>query len=122
MLHLRCCVIDNTPHKAKPDEALRSEIASAVSFIRRQMQVTKDARQTIPVHPSLSVNTYFVKYMDVDIKFRSLSIPYITMIQLVLPSCAGMANTKPSLSVSRACWISLPVRSMRPTCSCSYAG
>ena len=122
MLHLRCCVIDNTSHEAKPDEALRSEIASAVSFIRRQMQVTKDASQTIPVHPSLSVNTYFVKYIDVDIKFRSLSIPYITTTQLVLPSYSGMANTKPSLSVSHVCLISLPLRSTRPTCSCSYAG
>lgn len=49
MRHMRCCVIGNIAHETTLP--LRSDIASGVSFIRRVLQVTKDARQTIPVCP-----------------------------------------------------------------------
>ncbi|KAK4154372.1 hypothetical protein C8A00DRAFT_32889 [Chaetomidium leptoderma] len=49
MYHAGCFVADTTSHKHKPDEALRSEITTGVSFIRRQIQFTGDTDITIPV-------------------------------------------------------------------------
>jgi hypothetical protein len=53
MPHTGCWIADNTSHKAKPDEALRSEITAGVSFIRRHIQVSNDVHNTVPVWPRL---------------------------------------------------------------------
>ena len=47
MRHHACCVADNTAHKE--GQALRSEITAALYFIRRQMKVSGETRQPIPV-------------------------------------------------------------------------
>ncbi|GAB1315756.1 hypothetical protein MFIFM68171_05966 [Madurella fahalii] len=47
MLHVGCCVADNTPHRQ--GTALRSEIAAAVSLMRRRMQVAGGAGFPVPV-------------------------------------------------------------------------
>jgi hypothetical protein len=49
MPHTGCWIADNTSHRAKPDEALRSEITAGVSFIRRYIQVSNDIDSTVPV-------------------------------------------------------------------------
>ncbi|KAK4043152.1 hypothetical protein C8A01DRAFT_32794 [Parachaetomium inaequale] len=49
MRHWVGYVADNTSHKKHLDEALRSEITSAISFIRRRIQATRDTHSTIPV-------------------------------------------------------------------------
>jgi hypothetical protein len=47
--HVSLWVADNTSHEKKTGQPLRSEIAPAVNFIRRNMQVTKQTQHTIPV-------------------------------------------------------------------------
>ena len=47
--HVSLWVVDNTSHEQKPGEPLRSEIASAVRFVVKQMELTKLTRRTTPV-------------------------------------------------------------------------
>jgi hypothetical protein len=49
MHHIGCHVLDNTPHRKKPDEALHSEITAGISFIRRHIRDSHDIHSTIPV-------------------------------------------------------------------------
>lgn len=47
--HVSLWVVDNTSHEQKPGEPLRSEIAPAVRFVRKQMEITKLTDRTTPV-------------------------------------------------------------------------
>jgi hypothetical protein len=59
-------VVDSTSHEKKPGEPLRSEIAPAVYFIRRQMELTKQTHLTAPVWPILRVDARPVKSTNVN--------------------------------------------------------
>jgi hypothetical protein len=64
--HVSLWVADNTPHEKKPGQPLRSEIAPAVTFIRRNMQLTKQTRHTTPVWAILRVDARFVEFTNAN--------------------------------------------------------